>query len=75
MKTEPLYIIEEISRATGIPKATLHGRRRRLGIPSSRDGYTLAEVKRMIKGPKRRRLPLEQNIKSLRAQLLNDGAL
>ena len=70
-----LYTMKEIELATGIKAGTLHGRRRRLGISSNRGGYTLAEVKQLIKRPPLHRGVSRQKIEALRAQLKNDGAL
>ena len=42
MREETLYTMKEIELATGIKANTLYGRRKRLGIPSNREGYTLA---------------------------------
>ena len=74
---EILYTMKEIAEATGIKVSTLTGRRRRLGIQSNKGGYTLAEVKKIIKRP-----PNAGNHKfsqrradHLRRQLQTDGAI
>lgn len=74
MTEEKLYTIKEIALATGINSKTLHSRRKERGIAANRGGYTLDEIKRIIKRPTRRK-PSTQNARELRAKLLNDGAL
>lgn len=74
MTEEKLYTIKEITLATGISAKTLHNRRRARNIPANRGGYTLSEVKQIIKRPTRRKAS-NQNARELRARLLNDGAL
>jgi hypothetical protein len=74
MKEEELYTIAEIAMATGKKRDTLNSRRRRLNIPPNHSGYTLQEVKAMIK-PAQIRRASKQKAAKLRAQLLNDGAI
>lgn len=74
MKEDRRYMMCEIETATGIKASTLQNRRKRLGIPANGLGYTLDEVKQMIKRPKRRN-PDKQYADDLRKKLLNDGAL
>ena len=74
-RDEVLYTMKEIELATGVKASTLQGRRKRLGISSNRGGYTLAEVKQLIKRPPLHRGVSRQKIEGLRAQLKNDGAL
>ena len=74
MTEENLYTIKEIALATGMNTKTLHSRRRARNIPANRGGYTLSEVKQIIKRPTRRKAT-NQNARELRARLLNDGAL
>lgn len=75
MREETLYTMKEIELATGIKASTLQGRRKRLGINSS-EGYTLAEVKQMIKRPvPGRHKASRQKAEALKAMLKNDGAL
>ena len=75
MKEEELYTIAEIAMATGKKKGTLNSRRRRLNISSNSMGYTLQEVKAIIKKPAQKRRASKQQAAKLRAQLLNDGAI
>lgn len=76
MNNEVLYTMKEIEAATGIKATTLQGRRKKLGIASNREGYTMAEVKRMIKRPPARRGGFSQRkADALRQMLKNDGAL
>jgi hypothetical protein len=72
---ETLYTMKEIELATGIKTSTLQGRKKRLGINSS-GGYTLAEVKQMIKRPVPGRYKASRRkAEALKAMLKNDGAL
>ena len=68
------WTIKEIALATKINEKTLHARRHDRGIPANYAGYTLEEVKIMIKRPKKR-VPNQAKANQLRARLLNDGAL
>lgn len=68
------WTVKEIAMATGMQEKTLHSRRRERGIPACREGYTLAEIKIMIKRPKKK-VPSQAKANQLRARLLNDGAL
>ena len=72
---ERLYLPKEISRATGLTVATIHGRRKKLGIPACGMGYTLDQVKAILKAKPGRRKASEARAAALRSQLLNDGAL
>lgn len=75
-KSEPLYTMKEISEATGLGVHTLHGRRKRLNIPANKGGYTMDEVKQIIKKPPGyRRKWSRKRADVLRAQLRNDGAI
>jgi len=74
LEPEERWTIKEIAMATKINEKTLHARRRDRGIPANRSGYTLEEVKIMIKRP-RIRVPNQAKANQLRAKLLNDGAL
>ena len=75
MRDETTYTIGEISKATGIKKSTLQGRRAARGIPA-RGEYTLDEVKTMIKKPRARKIPVrEDHVARLKAKLMNDGAI
>lgn len=74
MTGEKLYTIKEISLATGINTKTLHSRRHERGITANRGGYTLDEIKIILKRPTRRKAS-SKNARELRARLLNDGAL
>ena len=76
VKAEILYTTKEIEAATGINANVLNSRRKRLGIPTNPDGYSMAEVKKMIKRPPRRRAKFSQKkADALQAMLKNDGAL
>lgn len=71
------YTMKEIEMATGIKASVLSARRKTRGIEANADGYTLQEVKTMIKkrrGGGRRRLNPKKS-DELKKQLLNDGAL
>lgn len=72
---ETLYTMKEIELATGIKTSTLHGRRKKLGISNSKSGYTLAEVKQMIKRPVRAHMASKRKAEAMKAMLKNDGAL
>jgi len=75
-RAEKLYTIKEISVATGIKWNTLQTRRKKLGIEANRKGYTLAQVKQMIKRPPHYRKQFSQRkADELRQTLKNDGAL
>ena len=74
-RDEVLYTMKEIEAATGIKATTLQGRRKKLGIPANRDGYTMSEIKRMIKRPPIHHGFSERKADALRAMLKNDGAL
>ena len=74
---EPTYTIGEISLATGIKSSVLSSRRKARGIPlaESGAGYTLDQVKVMV-----RRTPLKRGVDprkadQLKARLKNDGLL
>lgn len=75
LKAETLYTIKEIEIATGINIATLRTRRKRLGIPANPDGYSMEEVKRMIKRPKKGRPYSPKKAEALKRMLQNDGAI
>jgi len=68
------WTIKEIALATKMNETTLHARRHDRGIPACREGYTLAEIKIMIKRSKKK-VPSQAKANQLRARLLNDGAL
>ena len=74
-REEVLYTMKEIEAATGIKATTLQGRRKKLGIPANRGGYTMSEVKQMIKRPPVKRGFSQRKADALRAMLKNDGAL
>lgn len=74
-RDEVLYTMKEIEAATGIKATTLQGRRKKLGISSNRGGYTMAEVKQMIKRPPIHRGFSQRKADALRQMLKNDGAL
>lgn len=75
LKVETLYTMKEIEIATGISYETLCSRRRRLGTPANPDGYSMEEVKRMIKRPKRGRPCSPKKAEALKRMLQNDGAI
>ena len=70
------YTMKEIAEATGIKVTTLAGRRRRLNIEVGKGGYTLAEVKQIIRRPPNatRRFS-KQKANQLRQKLQTDGAI
>lgn len=74
MTEEKRYTIKEIALATGLNDKTLHSRRKERGITANRGGYTLDEIKVILKRPTRRKAS-SKNARELRARLLNDGAL
>ena len=49
MVEETRYTMKEIEMATGIKSSTLSARRKLRGIEPNKDGYTLREVKTIIK--------------------------
>lgn len=71
---EQRYKMKEIQMATGISAGTLQGRRKRCGIPANRAGYTLSEVKQIIKKRSRQRYS-KRRAEELRQILKNDGAI
>lgn len=73
-KDEERWTIKEIALTTKINEKTLHARRHDRGIPANYEGYTLEEVKIMIKRPKKK-VPNQAKANQLRAKLLNDGEL
>ena len=74
-REEVLYTMKEIEAATGIKASTLHGRRKSLGISANRGGYTMTEVKQMIRRPPVHRGFSQRKADALRKMLQNDGAL
>ena len=75
MEKETRYTMKEIEMATGIPSTTLCSRRRARGIPVNSEGYTIQEVKSMLK---KRRGGGRYNPKkadALKTMLKNDGAI
>lgn len=75
LKAENRYTVKEIELATGIHRSTLGKRRKSLGIPANPDGYSMEEVKRLIKKPKRGRPYSRKKAEALRRMLKNDGAI
>lgn len=76
MNDDRRYTISEIARATGLSKSTLQGRRKRLGIEGTGMGYTMDEVKRMVKRPPKSRRKFDQRmVVELQRKLKNDGYL
>ena len=54
----------------------LNNRRKKLGIPTNYDGYTMVDVKKMIKRPARTWRRFDQKkADALRQMLMNDGAI
>ena len=74
-REEVRYTMKEIEAATGIKATTLQGRRKKLGISSNRGGYTMAEIKQMIKRPPIHHGFSQRKADALRRMLQNDGAL
>ena len=74
-RDEMRFTIKEISVATGIKAATLSSRKKRLGLEPSGGGYTLAEVKQIVKRPPIPRAFNQKKADALRQMLKNDGAL
>lgn len=73
---EPTYTMGEIALATGISAKTLSSRRIQRGVPSGdREGYTLEQVKVMVRRPKLRRNCDPRKAEQLKARLKNDGLL
>ena len=55
---------------------TLNSRRKRLGLSGNRGGYTLDEVKQMVKRPRCVRRPYDpERAARLKMKLANDGLL
>ena len=75
MREPEKYTMKEISVATGFSKEMLHRRRRRLGIPCQKGGYTMEEVKAMLKRPPNRHVYSARKAQALREMLKNDGAI
>ena len=76
MREEVRYTMKEIEVASGIKASTLQGRRKRLGISCNKGGYTVDEVKKLVKRPPRYGHPYSRRkADALRAILKNDGAI
>ena len=76
LKQEVLYTTKEIEAATGIKVSILNNRRKKLGIQTNYDGYTMADVKKMIKRPAHTWRRFDQKkADALRQMLKNDGAI
>lgn len=73
-ENEPRYTIKEIEVATGIKNSTLRARRKALGIEVNK-GYTLEEVKQIVKQPRRGQGFSRRKADALRQMLKNDGAI
>ncbi len=75
-REERLYRVCEIALARGLSKNTINGRRKARGIPVNREGYTLEQVKIMMKRrPRGAPRPSRQKAAELREKLKNDGYL
>ena len=73
---EPTYTISEIALATGIKPNVLSSRRRARKIPAANGGgYTLEQVKLMVKLTPLKRGCDPRKAERLKALLKNDGAL
>ena len=74
---EPTYTIGEISLATGINTGILSARRKSKGIPAAArgGGYTLEQVKEMVRRPPLKRGTDPRKADQLKARLKNDGLL
>ena len=74
---EPTYTIGEIALATGIKSNLLSARRKQKGIPAAPrgGGYTLEQVKLMVKRPSLKRGVDPRKADQLKARLKNDGLL
>ena len=75
MPEESRYSVAEISLATGMTKSLIASRRKCYGIPANRNGYTEAEIMKMLHKPPQRRGPNRQRAERLRANLKNNGYL
>ena len=74
--SETVYTVKEIEAATGVKAGTIRSRAKRLGLHPSGGGYTLTEVKQLIKRPSVHRTKFSQRkADALRSMLKNDGAL
>lgn len=71
--TEERYTIKEISVASGIPIATLNSRRKRMGMDANDEGYTLSDVKALVRRPRQGRPFSQAKANRLRQKLQNDG--
>ena len=70
------YTLREISEASKISAGTLNSRRKALKIDYNPEGYTLDDVKRMLKQPRAKtREYSPRRADALRKRLQNDGAL
>lgn len=66
----------EIEMATKVKRSLLNGRRKRLGFPANRKGYTLEEIKRMLKKPPHGgNHASRRKAEKLKELLVNDGAI
>ena len=74
---EPTYTIGEIALATGIKNSVLSQRRKAKGIPAAPRGvgYTLEQVKEMVRRPPLKRGTDPRKAEQLKAKLKNDGLL
>lgn len=75
MRDDTRYTIGEIADATGKKRSTLGKRRQRLGIPSNPDGYTMDEVRRILKAKRRGRVKNTAKTEELKSKLKNNGLL
>ena len=74
---EPTYTIGEIALATGIKSGVLSARRKKKGIPAAPrgGGYTLEQVKEMVRRPPLKRGTDPRKAEQLKVRLKNDGLL
>lgn len=74
VREERRYKISEVAAAVGRSRSALYQRMRKRQIPTNRKGYTMDEVKTIL-----RRLPMARinkaSIRELRQTLKNDGYL
>ena len=69
------YTVKEICQATGLKNSAVYYRLKKAGIPTCGLGYTLDQVKIIVKTRPTRRAYSQKNAETLHARLMNDGAL
>lgn len=68
-----LYSTREIAEATGLTAAVIRGRAKKLGLDTSKGGFTYEEVLKIRQRMPRQKKPDPRKIAELKRKLLNDG--